>query len=191
MELPFVRRWTVLFHTVMTATNASTASHAPEHELDAPPWRRVESTLMAAASGIRTVFDERLDPLGLTLSTASLLAYVCEFGPVTQTRAAEHNGTGRAVTGTYVDKLEACGLLARQPDPNDRRVWLLVATDAGRAKASEVAEVDEVLRAELRDGISRDDRQALAGLLVRLQRNIDRATNTSSATTTSEKATPA
>ena len=174
----------------MVATNGTSATNAPEHELDAPPWRRVESTLMAAAAGIRTVFDERLAPLGLSLSTASLLAYVCEFGPVTQTRAAEHNGTGRAVTGTYVDKLEACGLLTRQPDPNDRRVWLLVATDAGHAKAAEIAEVDAVLRAELRDGISRDDRQALAGLLVRLQDNIDRATRSSTSSTT-QKATPA
>lgn len=148
---------------------------------------------MAAAAGIRTVFDERLASTGLTLNTASLLAYVAEYGPVTQTTAAEHGGQGRAVIGTYVDKLEACGLLARQPDPNDRRVWLLVATEAGRAKATEIAEIDAVLRAELREGIPRSDRQVLAALLVRLQDNIDRAScnhsNTSSSTT--EKATPA
>ena len=132
---------------------------------------------MAAASGIRHVYDQRLAPLGFTLSTASLLAYVCDFGPITQTQAAAHVGQGRAVTGTYVDKLEACGLLTREPDPDDRRVWLLVATDAGRAKSDEIAEVDAVLRAELRDGISRSDRQALAGLLVRLQANIDRCSS--------------
>jgi DNA-binding MarR family transcriptional regulator len=146
-----------------------------EHELDAPPWRRVESTLIAAADGIRDVYDQRLAPLGLTLSTASLLAYICEFGPLTQTRAAEHLGQGRAVTGTHVDKLERGGLVMRRPDPNDRRVWLLVATDAGRRTADDVAEVDRVLRAELRDGISRADRQMLANLLLRLQTTIHRS----------------
>lgn len=142
---------------------------------------------MAAAQGIRHVYDQRLGPLGLTLSTASLLAYVCDFGPISQTHAAEHVGQGRAVTGTYVDKLEACGLLTREPNPSDRRMWLLVATDAGRAKAADVAEVDTVLRAELRDGISRAERQALAGLLVRLQVNIDRCT---SPITPQQKVTP-
>lgn len=153
---------------------------------------------MAAAAGIRHVFDERLASTGLTLNTASLLAYVAEYGPVTQTTAAEHGGQGRAVIGTYVDKLEACGLLARRPDPNDRRVWLLVATDAGQSKAAEIAEIDAVLRAELREGIPRQDRQALAALLVRLQANIDRASSDASAkptstteSSTTEKATPA
>ena len=65
---------------------------------------------------------------------------------------------------------------------------MLVATDDGRTRAGEVADVDAVLRAELRDGISRADRQALAGLLVRLQANIDRCSEPTSPT---QKVTPA
>jgi DNA-binding MarR family transcriptional regulator len=163
----------------MSVTNASNpgarAAGAPTHELDAPPWLRVESTLMATADAIRAAYDERLARLGLTLSQASLLAYICDFGPVTQTRAAEHLGQGRAVTGTQVDKLEGLGLVERLPDPDDRRVWLVAITDAGREQAAAIADVDRVLRAELRDGISRADRQTLAGLLVRLQHNLHRS----------------
>ncbi len=151
-------------------------ARSPSHELDAPPWLRVESTLMATANAIHAAYDERLAPLGLTLSQASLLAYVCDYGPVTQTRAAEHLGQGRAVTGNHVDKLEALGMLERRPDPDDRRVWLVVITDSGRALAAAIADVDRVLRAELRDGISRADRQTLAGLLIRLQDNLHRST---------------
>ena len=145
------------------------------HELDAPPWLRVESTLMATANAIRSAYDERLAPIGLNLSVASLLAYVCDFGPVSQTRAAEHLGQGRAVTGTQVDKLEELGLVERRPDPNDRRVWLVASTPAGRESAASIAEVDRVLRAELRAGIPRADRQALAALLLRLQTNLHRS----------------
>jgi MarR family transcriptional regulator, transcriptional regulator for hemolysin len=76
------------------------------------------------------------------------------------------------VTGTQVDKLQALGLVERLPDPDDRRVWRVAVTDAGRELADRIAEVDTVLRAELRDGISRADRQTLAGLLVRLQHNL-------------------
>ena len=149
-------------------------SGQPTHELDAPPWLRVESTLIATANAIRDAYDARLAPLGLTLSLASLLAYICEFGPVSQTRAAEHLHQGRAVTGTQVDKLEALGHVVRRPDPGDRRVWLLVGTDGGRRVAESIADVDRVLRAELRSGISRADRQTLAGLLLRLQGNLHR-----------------
>lgn len=157
----------------MTTTNSSaTADQAPSHELDAPPWLRVESTLMATANAIRSAYDQRLAPLGLTLSVASLLSYIRDFGPVSQTRAAEHLDQGRAVTGTQVDKLQALGLVERLPDPDDRRVWRVAVTEAGRELADRIAEVDTVLRAELRDGISRADRQTLAGLLVRLQHNL-------------------
>jgi MarR family transcriptional regulator for hemolysin len=163
----------------MSGTNAADA-RAPRdgsavdlsHELDAPPWLRVESTLMQTANAIRAAYDQRLAPLGLTLSVASLLSYICDYGPVSQTRAAAHLSQGRAVIGTHVDKLEAAGMVTRTPDPADRRVWLLVATDEGRELARAVGDVDEVLRRELRDGIARADRQTLATLLLRIQDNL-------------------
>lgn len=162
----------------MSATNAANGAGGPTHELDAPPWRRVESTLMATANAIHAAYDQRLAGLGMTLSTASLLAYLAEFGPVTQTRCAEHLGQGRAVTGTQVDKLETFGCVERRPDPNDRRVWLVAITEHGRDTAARVAEIDEQLRGEFREGISRSDRQTLAALLVRLQENIHRSQRT-------------
>lgn len=161
----------------MMVTKSSPNPVAPGHELDAPPWLRVESTLMATANAIRAAYDARLAPLGLNLSAASLLAYIRDFGPVSQTRAAEHLDQGRAVTGTQVDKLQALGLVERLPDPDDRRVWRVATTDAGRELADRIADVDAVLRAELRDGISRADRQTLAGLLLRLQHNLHRSTD--------------
>ena len=151
--------------------------NGPTHELDAPPWLRVESTLIGAANALRDAYDVRLAPLGLTLSLASLLCYIADFGPVSQTRAAEHLGQGRASTGAQVDRLEQLGHIERRPDPDDRRVWMVAATDSGRAVAAEVAAVDEVLRSELRAGISRTERQQLAAVLVRLQRNLAAVTD--------------
>jgi MarR family transcriptional regulator for hemolysin len=135
---------------------------------------------MATANAIRAAYDERLAPLGLTLSLASLVSYIAEFGPINQTRAAEHLDQGRAVTGTQVDRLESLGFVERQPDPDDRRVWLLAITEPGTELVASIAEVDEILRAELRAGISRAERQALAGLLVRLQKNLHRPTPSTS-----------
>ncbi len=160
-----------------SATNPSGSEL--EHELDAPPWLRVESTLMATANAIRAAYDERLSGLGLTLSLASLISYVADFGPVNQTRVAEHLGQGRAVTGTHIDRLESQGLVERLPDAADRRVWLVAITPSGADLAASIAEVDRVLRAELRAGISRADRQTLAEMLVRMQQNLHRSTNQS------------
>jgi MarR family transcriptional regulator for hemolysin len=152
-------------------------SSLTNNELDAPPWLRVESTLMATARLIREAFDARLKPLDLNLTQASLLAYVAEFGATTQTGLAEKMGTGRAAMGTVVDGLEKRGLIERHPDPDDRRVWRIDITDDGRELAERVVGVDEVLRGELRHGIGREERQALSWVLTRLQVNLQSAIN--------------
>jgi len=141
------------------------------HELDAPPWQRVDSTIMQTARAIRRAYETRLSPLDLNLSQASILGFLAN-GPASQTQVASSLGIGRAAAGSIVDTLEKRGLVERQPDPNDRRVWLVAVTKAGAALAKPVQDIDRVLRTELRAGISRHERQVLAELLVRLQSNL-------------------
>jgi MarR family transcriptional regulator, transcriptional regulator for hemolysin len=144
----------------------------PTHELDAAPWLRVESTLMATARLVRDAYDTRLAPLDLGLTQALVLEYLSDFGPVTQTRIADHLHQGRAATGATVDRLHDRGLVKRRTDPDDRRVWLVELTATGRDLVGEITSVDEKLRTELRAGISRAERQALARLLERLRANL-------------------
>lgn len=145
------------------------------HELDSPPWRRVESTLMATARLVREAFDVRLAPLDLNLTQASLLGYVAEFGETTQTRLADRLGIGRAAIGAVVDTLERRGLVERHPDPDDRRVWRVGISEAGRELVDRIEAVDRQLRGELRFGIGREERQALAWMMTRLQQNLHAA----------------
>ena len=153
----------------VNATNLTT------HELDSPPWLRVESTLMATARLVRTAFDARLGPLDLNLTQASLLGYIAEFGATTQTQLADRLAIGRAAIGSVIDQLEARGLVDRTPNPADRRVWLVTITPAGVDLAARIGEVDAMLRAELRRGIGREERQALAWVMTRLQQNLQHA----------------
>lgn len=127
---------------------------------------------MATARAVRQAYDLRFAELGLNLSEASLLAFVGERGALTQTRLAERLGLGRAATGSVIDSLEERGLVARRPDPDDRRVWRVDLTAAGKETVDEVNARDIVLRKELRAGISREDRQKLAEVLVRLGNNL-------------------
>ncbi len=158
-------------------------SNLTTHELDSPPWLRVESTLMATARLVRAAFDARLATLELNLTQASLLGYIAEFGPTTQTELADHLGIGRAQIGSVIDRLQARGLVVRQPRPDDRRVWLVAITDDGCELADRIAEVDAVLRAELRRGIGREERQALAWVMTRLQHNLTTAIAATNAAT--------
>ncbi|MEC7924206.1 MAG: MarR family transcriptional regulator [Actinomycetota bacterium] len=142
------------------------------HELDAPPWLRVESTIMATARAIRQSYDQRFSDLDLNLSEASLLAYVAEHGALSQTRIAKSLGLGRAATGALIDVLEQRELVQRETDPDDRRVWLVEVTITGKELVEEVYMRDQILRKQLRNGITREERQQLAAVLVRLGNNL-------------------
>jgi MarR family transcriptional regulator for hemolysin len=146
---------------------------APEHhELDAPPWQRVESTLMATARIIRRAYEIRLAPLDLNLTQASLLAFLYEAGPITQSRLASRLEMGRAAAGLVIDALEERNLVERRANPVDRRAWLIALRAEGVLMTKPIFEIDVVLRGELRVGISGPERQQLAGLLVRLRSNL-------------------
>ena len=124
------------------------------------------------------------------LTQASLIAYVAEFGATTQTRLADRLDIGRAAIGTVIDQLERRELVARHPNPTDRRVWLVDVTDTGRRLSAEIAKVDERLRGELRHGIGREERQALSWVLTRLQQNLQSAIADTSESSNSEPNQP-
>jgi MarR family transcriptional regulator for hemolysin len=132
----------------------------------------LESTLMATSRAIRRAYDLRLAPLGLNLSEASLLAFVRERGPMSQSQIAERIGMGRAAAGAVVDGLSARGLLERRLHPRDRRVWLVAVTEEAAPVVLQVEMIDKSLRDELREGIDREERQRLARTLVRLKANL-------------------
>jgi DNA-binding MarR family transcriptional regulator len=127
---------------------------------------------MATARVIRRAYEIRLADLDLNLSQASLLAFLFEAGPITQSRLASRLGMGRAAAGLVIDALEERGLIERQTNPNDRRAWLIALRPDGIRVTEPIFEIDATLRSELRAGISHTERQQLAGLLIRLQANL-------------------
>lgn len=131
--------------------------------------------MMTAARDVRAVYDMWFEPLGLNLSQAQILGFVEANGPMNQTQLAAALVLGRAAVGSVIDQLEARGLVRRVPDPDDGRVWLVENTTDGDNLAAEVEEVDLELRAILRCGISRQDRQQAADLAIRMSANTQKA----------------
>ncbi|MCP1169662.1 MarR family winged helix-turn-helix transcriptional regulator [Limimaricola litoreus] len=69
------------------------------------------------------------------------------------------------------DGLEARGLIARRRDPEDRRVWLLDLTEAGRARREDMlAHADRAIREAT--GLPEADLDRFAALLTRIRHHI-------------------
>jgi DNA-binding MarR family transcriptional regulator len=62
----------------------------------------------------------------------SALLHLAYHGPVTQGRLGEASGLSRSGAGAMVQRLEEHGYVQRSTDPHDRRLRLVVLSDAGR-----------------------------------------------------------
>ncbi len=67
----------------------------------------------------------------LTLTEATVLATTARNGPVGLSWLAREEGMNPTMLSRVVWRLEDAGLLARRPDPRDRRAALVDATLAG------------------------------------------------------------
>ena len=72
-------------------------------------------------------------------------------------------------TTKRLDRLERVGLIAREPDPADRRGTLIALTDAGRQLIDSVTEAHLANERRLLDALSAREREQLAGLLRKLR----------------------
>ncbi|RSS79103.1 MarR family winged helix-turn-helix transcriptional regulator [Streptomyces sp. WAC06614] len=77
------------------------------------------------------------------------------------------------VTG-IVDRLESRGLVRREPDPADRRVKNVVATDAGREIIRQVREEMQATHGAL-DALDPEESATLYALLDRLRPGLEKA----------------
>lgn len=106
-----------------------------------------------------------LAPLGLKVRSYSVLAVVCGAAEPSQRELAEFLRLDPSQIVTLVDALEQGGLVARAPDPRDRRSKVIRPTPAGqdlyRQAAEAVRTAEDVSLAAL-DGAERDQ---LRGLL--------------------------
>jgi DNA-binding MarR family transcriptional regulator len=105
----------------------------------------------------------------LSIPRARLLAAVADAGndPVRMGDLSAALGvTARNIT-TIVDALEREGLLARKPDPTDRRAILLELTEQGHAHVEHVHAMQLDLAERLFSALNPHERQAFHALLMR------------------------
>ena len=76
---------------------------------------------------------------GLSIPEWRLIALIAEHAPITQVQLGERSRMDKVTVSRAAIALTARGLLARAPNPGDRRSHHLALTDAGRALYAEVA----------------------------------------------------
>ena len=92
-----------------------------------------------------------------------------EGGGVRSSELAQHLRIAPRSATEVVDALEAKGLVARSPDPRDRRATLVALTDHGRELSEEVRRARGVEADKLFERLTRADRADLARILRKLQ----------------------
>jgi DNA-binding MarR family transcriptional regulator len=84
----------------------------------------------------RTSRRLRQESGGLSPSQSAALASVERHGPLTPSELADHERVQRPTVARLLARLEEDGLVARAPDPRDRRSALITITADGRALLS-------------------------------------------------------
>jgi DNA-binding MarR family transcriptional regulator len=103
----------------------------------------------------------------LTAAAYRLLAHLADRGRCRPSEIAEHIGVASSVVSRRLRLLETLGLIERLPAPDDGRASLVILTDEGRHRVSEVQEVRGRRLGELLESWPERDVRVLTELLAK------------------------
>ncbi|RKT86980.1 DNA-binding transcriptional regulator, MarR family [Saccharopolyspora antimicrobica] len=112
--------------------------------------------LLSRAGGmVLGAVNKALVPLGLKVRSYSVLVLACEHEQgVNQRGVAATMGLDPSQIVGLIDELEDRGLVARTPDPADRRNRLIAATDEGRRVRDEAQALVDQAHSGYFEGLS-------------------------------------
>jgi DNA-binding MarR family transcriptional regulator len=144
-------------------------------ELERPELDHSPIGVVGRISRLARELEARLEPVyrehGLEPGWHDVLATLRRTGPSHRLRPSDITGSlmlTSSGTTKRLDRLERAGLIARAPDPDDRRGVIITLTKAGRELIDRVTEAHMANEARLLEGLSAAERERLAGLLRKL-----------------------
>jgi DNA-binding MarR family transcriptional regulator len=127
--------------------------------------------LLHAAGSVESFVDSRLSSVGLSLPKLAALDRLMQTGGILPLgQLADRLACVKSNVTQLVDRLEADGLVTREPDPNDRRSRLAVITDAGRQAYEKGAGIRRDAERQLFGALTSDDAARLADIIEKLDR---------------------
>lgn len=126
---------------------------------------------------VRAELDRRIGEagLGLTPGEGRTLTHAARAGAVRQAVLAERMGVEAMTLSTGLDRLEAHGLIERQPDPADRRAKLVHLSEAGQEMLARIQPIAAGIRADASKGIAPADWQRFLDMLKIVRANLTEA----------------
>jgi DNA-binding MarR family transcriptional regulator len=118
---------------------------------------------------LRHASRESMAQWDITASQARALRVVARHGALRPSELSEHLSIAARSATEVIDDLEAKGLVARRPDPNDRRATLVELTAQGLELSAQMRGARGAQAERLFDQLSRADRAELARILRKLR----------------------
>ena len=128
--------------------------------------------LASANRKLRVLVDERARNMGLTLSRARLLMQLAKADGPIQSDLAGLLDIEQPTLVRLLDGLERTGMIERRAAPGDRRARRVFLTPAARAQAEDILAFLTELRADVLDGIDKEELEIALRVLSRMSRNI-------------------
>lgn len=146
--------------------------HWPGEDLAVYTSMRAVTSIMRAQQILLADLDLRLRPFGLTFSRyeALVLLSYSAHGSLPLSKIGERLQVHATSVTNVVDRLEAAGLVTREPNPRDGRGTLAVLSDRGREVVAQATERLNAARFGLA-AIGTDDLNLLFDVLRRLRRS--------------------
>ena len=117
----------------------------------------------------RALLDERLRPAGMTKAAWAVLYWISRSPDgVTQRELAERVGIETSTLTRQLDAMEGQWLIERRAMPGDRRAKRVRLTDQAAGMMRQLAQITDLVRAELFDGLPLDEVERTVNLLRRL-----------------------
>jgi DNA-binding MarR family transcriptional regulator len=128
--------------------------------------------LLHAAGSVEGFVDSRLSAVGLSLPKLAALDRLMQTpgGSLPLGQLADRLACVKSNVTQLVDRLEADGLVTREPDPGDRRSRLAVITNAGRQAYEKGASIHREADRQLFGALTDDDAARLADIFEKLDR---------------------
>jgi DNA-binding MarR family transcriptional regulator len=146
------------------------AEHWPHEEQGVYASMRAVTSIMRAHQILIAELDAMLRPYGITFSRYEALVLLVHShdGALPLSKIGERLQVHATSVTNVVDRLEAAGLVRREPNPRDGRGILAVITDEGREIADKATAAFNAARFGM-SALSLDDLQALFAILRRLR----------------------
>lgn len=126
--------------------------------------------LALTAKAVRAWADDAFARHGTSLTTWIVLQQAGADGtPPSQRELAQRMHIGGATLVRHIDRLEADGLVRRDPDPDDRRVTRISLTAAGRRHFEQTAAIATEIDHDLRTALTGREADVLRRALAKLR----------------------